>query len=113
MKIKVGSINTVYEYGLLGEEPNGNVYVSGSSGEDIVKYLYEGNDIRCVLNLGSSKYSFALEAGNIAELIDEGGYGAPLDEEGRKERKSKHEIEEAQESSRKNRKQSLHRRRRL
>ena len=34
-------------------------------GEDIVKYLYEGNDIRCVLNLGSSKYSFALEAGNI------------------------------------------------
>ena len=101
LKIKVGSINTVYEYGLLGEEPNGNVYVSGSSGEDIVKYLYEGNDIRCVLNLGSSKYSFALEAGNIAELIDEGGYGAPLDEEGRKERKSKHEIEEAQESSRK------------
>ena len=71
MKIKVGSINTVYEYGLLGEEPNGNVYVSGSSGEDIVKCLYEGNDIRCVLNLGSSKYSFALEAGNIAELIDE------------------------------------------
>lgn len=53
MKIKVGSINTVYEYGLLGEEPNGNVYVSGSSGEDIVKCLYEGNDIRCVLNLGS------------------------------------------------------------
>lgn len=101
LKIKVGSINTVYEYGLLGEEPNGNVYVSGSSGEDIVKCLYEGNDIRCVLNLGSSKYSFALEAGNIAELIDEGGYGAPLDEEGRKERKSKHEIEEAQESSRK------------
>ena len=101
LKIKVGSINTVYEYGLLGEEPNGNVYVSGSSGEDIVKYLYEGNDIRCVLNLGSSKYSFALEAGNIAQIIDEGGYGAPLDEEGRKERKSKHEIEEAQESSRK------------
>ena len=28
LKIKVGSINTVYEYGLLGEEPNGNVYVS-------------------------------------------------------------------------------------
>ena len=101
LKIKVGSINTVYEYGLLGEEPNGNVYVSGSSGEDIVKYLYEGNDIRCVLNLGSSKYSFALEAGNIAQIIDEGGYGAPLDEEGRKERKSEHEIEEAQESSRK------------
>ena len=77
------------------------MFISGSSGEDIVKCLYEGNDIRCVLNLGSSKYSFALEAGNIAELIDEGGYGAPLDEEGRKERKSKHEIEEAQESSRK------------
>ena len=42
-----------------------------------------------------------MEAGNIAQIIDEGGYGAPLDEEGRKERKSKHEIEEAQESSRK------------
>ena len=34
LKIKVGSINTVYEYGLLGEEPNGNVYVSGSGSDD-------------------------------------------------------------------------------
>ena len=97
LKIKVGSINRVYEYDLLGQEPNGYVYVGDSSGEDIVKYLYDGNDIRCVLRLGSSKYSFALEAGNIAELIDEGRYGAPLDEKGRQERKSKHELEEEQE----------------
>ena len=97
LKIKVGSINRVYEYDLLGQEPNGYVYVGDSSGEDIIKYLYEGNDVRCVLKLGSSKYSFALEAGNIAELIDEGGYGAPLDEKGRQERKSKHELEEEQE----------------
>ena len=30
LKIKVGSINTVYEYGLLGEEPNGAPYPPSS-----------------------------------------------------------------------------------
>lgn len=56
------------------------------NGELLLKDLYEGNDVRCIVEIGSSKYKFTLESGNFQKIIDENNLEKPLDAEGQEQR---------------------------
>lgn len=115
-KTKIG--DTVNEYELSGSAPNGDLYVdvnttvselntaedidnyiSGQNsnyGEAIAKQLVDGNDIKCVIKIGSSKYNFVLESGNIKDVFDElmqdGNHSLPQDIEGQEVRQQNQET---------------------
>lgn len=63
----------------------------------------DGNDIKCVINIGSSKYNFVLEAGNIKdafeELMQDGNHALPQDIAGQETRQqNQEELEKYQEA---------------
>ena len=93
LKTKVGE--DVEEYILIGNEDNSELLVNPvimgktgfeRNGELLLKDLYEGNDVRCIVEIGSSKYKFTLEAGNFQKIIDENNLEKPLDAEGQEQR---------------------------
>lgn len=93
LKTKVGE--DVEEYTLIGNEDNSDLLVNPvimgktgfeRNGELLLKDLYEGNDVRCIVEIGSSKYKFTLEAGNFPKIIDENNLEKPLDAEGQEQR---------------------------
>ena len=93
LKTKVGE--DVEEYTLIGNEDNSDLLVNPvimgetgfeRNGELLLKDLYEGNDVRCIVEIGSSKYKFALESGNFQKIIDENNLEKPLDVEGQEQR---------------------------
>ena len=93
LKTKVGE--AVEEYILIGNEDNSDLLVNPvimgktgfeRNGELLLKDLYEGNDVRCIVEIGSSKYKFTLEAGNFQKIIDENNLEKPLDAEGQEQR---------------------------
>lgn len=93
LKTKVGE--DVEEYILIGNEDNSDLLVNPvimgvtgfeRNGELLLKDLYEGNDVRCIVEIGSSKYKFTLEAGNFQKIIDENDLEKPLDAEGQEQR---------------------------
>lgn len=117
LKTKIG--DTVTEYDLSGSAPNGDLYVdvnasvsslktkedienflygkTSNYGEEIAKQLIDGNDIKCVINIGSSKYNFVLEAGNINDafekLMQDGNHALPQDIAGQETRQQNQEKE--------------------
>lgn len=93
LKTKVGE--DVEEYTLIGNEDNSDLLVNPvimgktgfeRNGELLLKDLYEGNDVRCIVEIGSLKYKFTLEAGNFQKIIDENNFQKPLDAEGQEQR---------------------------
>lgn len=93
LKTKVGE--DVEEYTLIGNEDNSDLLVNPvimgetgfeRNGELLLKDLYEGNDVRCIVEIGSSKYKFTLESGNFQKIIDENNLEKPLDAEGQERR---------------------------
>ncbi len=93
LKTKVGE--DVEEYTLIGNEDNSDLLVNPvimgetgfeRNGELLLKDLYEGNDVRCIVEIGSSKYKFTLEAENFQKIIDENNLEKPLDAEGQEQR---------------------------
>ena len=93
LKTKVGE--DVEEYILIGNEDNSDLLVNPvimgktgfeRNGELLLKDLYEGNDVRCIVEIGSSKYKFTLEVGNFQKIIDENNLEKPLDAEGQEQR---------------------------
>lgn len=93
LKTKVGE--DVEEYILIGNEDNSDLLVNPvimdktgfeRNGELLLKDLYEGNDVRCIVEIGSSKYKFTLEAGNFQKIIEENNLEKPLDAEGQEQR---------------------------
>ena len=93
LKTQVGE--DVEEYILIGNEDNSDLLVNPvimgktgfeRNGELLLKDLYEGNDVRCIVEIGSSKYKFTLEAENFQKIIDENNLEKPLDAEGQEQR---------------------------
>lgn len=110
MILKTKVDDEIIEYHLFGgENSNSDIYIiplsfsridQGRDGELLVKELYEGNDVRCIIEIGSSKYTFTLEAGNLKKIIDENREGKPLDITGQEEREEAYQVvrEAAQEA---------------
>ena len=65
---------------LSGDAPNGTLYLGtedyGWSGDLVFNELLNGNDVRCIITIGSSEYNFMLESSNFASLCEENGYVA-------------------------------------
>jgi hypothetical protein len=76
MKVKIGDEVTDYE--LTGESPNDSLFLGMDDfdfGADfLLNELYNGNDLRCIVYIGSSQYNFTVESGNFAELCDSVGF---------------------------------------
>lgn len=72
MKIKVD--DTIIDLRPTITEPNGGLYLGAErydySGDFLFNQLYSGNDLRCIVNIGNSKYNFNVPCGNFAELCD-------------------------------------------
>ena len=70
LKVKVG--DTISEYPLTGEAPNGDLYLVDYYGDQLFSLLYDGReDIRCIITIGSSQYNFTIKYGNFADVCEE------------------------------------------
>ena len=62
-----------YEFPLTA--PNGTLYAGverySYDGDWLLNQLYNGTDLRCVIYVGKSKYSFNLDSGNLAQLMND------------------------------------------
>lgn len=70
LKIKVN--DEVTEYPLTGIDPNGSLYLGRDDycweGDVLFNELYSGNDIRCIVTIGNSEYSFTICSSNFPDL---------------------------------------------
>ncbi len=75
--LKVKIQDKISEFNLDGISPNGNVFTGVRDyeygGDWLLNQLYQGQDLRCIVYLGSSKYSFSLQSGNLPQLLDQAG----------------------------------------
>ena len=79
LKVKID--DNIYTFPLQGVSPNGDLFVGVDaydySGDWLMLALSLGIDLRCIINLGSSQYSFSLNSDNIADLMTEENIPAP------------------------------------
>lgn len=95
LKTKIG--DTVDSYELCGSITSADICVKYTENntkpnyaEVIAKQLVDGNDIRCVVKIGASKYNFTLESGNIKDIFttvtQDGTHEMPQDIDGQIQR---------------------------
>ena len=69
LKMKING--EVYEYPLIGLPPDGSLFLSPNEyeyGANILfDELFDGNDVRCIISIGSSQYNFTAQSGNFRE----------------------------------------------
>lgn len=80
LKTKVG--DTITEYQLTGSSPNGDLILSNRDleyygADTFFETLYNGDDIRCIIYIGTSQYNFTVESSNFAIFCDEHGFLRP------------------------------------
>ena len=85
LTLRVKLDDTIYDFPLKGEAPNGILFLGTDKydygGDWLFDELYMGWDLRCIVNIGSSQYNFTVESGNFAELCDKEGFSfAPANE---------------------------------
>lgn len=73
LKTKVG--NEKKEYTLFGSAPNGDVAFNpmedAGAADNFYATLYSGQDIKCIITIGSSQYNFTVESNNLVEAVEE------------------------------------------
>lgn len=77
LKTKVG--DEVKEFNLFGTAPNGDLYLGALNDEDgnwFVDTLCGGNDIKCVIYIGSSKYNFTISSNGFSDACTAAGFGS-------------------------------------
>jgi len=76
MKVKIG--DTVTDFKLTGEVPNGSLFLGVPDFDYAADYLFDelylGWDLRCIIYIGSSQYNFTIECSNFVELCDAEGF---------------------------------------
>ena len=74
-KMKIG--DQILNLDAAGDPPNGLIHVgkeeNGWHGDYIFNQLFQGNDVRCIINIGNSEYSFTLLSENFPSLCAEQG----------------------------------------
>ena len=58
---------------MVGNPPNNPVMVYDTA-EALYTALYNGKDVRCIMQIGSSKYQFTLSGSNFAQICKDNGY---------------------------------------
>lgn len=71
-KIKVDDSITEFS-SVVGNPPNNPVMVYDTA-EALYTALYNGKDVRCIVQIGSSKYQFTLSGSNFAQICKDNGY---------------------------------------
>ena len=81
-KMKIGE--EIITMDLDGEHPNGTLYLSAENyaweGDLLFNELLKGNDVRCIINIGSSEYNFTLISDNFTTLCSENNIPAGITE---------------------------------
>ena len=58
------------DYKILAVEPNSDLFIEGKSEcYDLVKALRDGSDVKCVINIGNSKYNFIIPSEGFIEIL--------------------------------------------
>lgn len=76
LSTKVG--DEVKSFQLFGSAPNGDLYLGLLNDEDgnwFADTLCSGNDIKCVIYIGSSKYNFTISSNGFVDACTAAGYG--------------------------------------
>ncbi|MBR3245258.1 MAG: hypothetical protein IKF90_21620 [Parasporobacterium sp.] len=64
----------IYEIKMVGEPPNGSFYIGTNqydyNADWLFNELYLGNDLRCIINIGNSKYNFTMTSDNFKSICD-------------------------------------------
>ena len=69
----------IYQTYLTGFAPNGDVKLAcfrnkakldNDTYSRVIQSLYDGNDVRCIITIDNSKYSFTIKASNFHDLFD-------------------------------------------
>ena len=78
LKTKVN--DSVQEYTLTGSAPNGALVLNDPSKAFTFYYELRKNqaDMKCIIEIGSSKYNFTIKYGNLAQISEE-VFGIPTD----------------------------------
>ena len=76
-KMKIGG--EITSISMQGKAPNGTL-VAGSQqygwgGDYLYNALYNGEDVRCIITIGSSEYNFTVTSDNFASVCEQNGYG--------------------------------------
>ena len=64
---------------MFGTAPNGDLYLGALNDEDgnwFVDTLCGGNDIKCVIYIGSSKYNFTISSNGFSDACTAAGFGS-------------------------------------
>lgn len=77
LKTKIN--NEVEDFSLTGIAPTGDLYLGAGidnddDGDDFIENLYGGNDIKCIINIGSSQYNFDISSKGFLKTFNE-NYG--------------------------------------
>lgn len=80
LKTKIN--DAISEYKLDGEAPDGNLYLGinpemtgGETGADaLLNTLYNGNDVRCIIEINSSQYNFTIESVGFDKVCKENDF---------------------------------------
>lgn len=63
--------DTISEYELHGTSPNGALFLLEDASYFFTKFYTDKEDIRCIVEIGSSQYNFDIEYGNFETACDE------------------------------------------
>ena len=73
-KFKMKKDDKITTMNLNGESPNGTLYLGTEdytwSGDLVFNELLNGNDVRCIIEIGSSQYNFTIISDNLRALCD-------------------------------------------
>lgn len=76
-KMKVG--DKIIEDIMAGSPPNGSLCLGTAEyswgGDFLYNALYEGEDVRCIITIGSSEYHFTVTSDNFNSVCNQNGYG--------------------------------------
>lgn len=79
LKIKVGDL--IEEFELIGSAPSGDLILAQGdapgvnfAGDYLFDLLHHGIDVRCIINIGSSKYNFTIPSENFVHACIDAGF---------------------------------------
>lgn len=63
--------DNIAEYPLIGIPPNSNLVLDMMSGDIVFGSLYAGEDVKCIIYIGTSQYNFTLHSANIVNAFED------------------------------------------
>ena len=69
MSFKIKVDDTIEQYSIYGEAPNGSLIVglTDYGADKIYQYLMDGKDVKCIIAIGSTKYNYTIISSGFSD----------------------------------------------